>query len=324
MLTEKWTRPTGARHLFLNANHTQRMQTHITTVTYQIHDLTDYINWIYFFHAWGFQPRFATIADIHGCDACRAGWLASFPTKDCGKAAEAMQLHKEAMRMLRKLDGKCQVYAVYRLMDANSEGDNLILDGTPFPLLRQQTCVHADDPCLCLSDFVRPASSGIKDTVGGFATTVDSGMEEACQHDDYKCLLVKTLEERLAEAAAEKLHETIRKEVWGYAKNERLTMKQLLNEEFQGIRPAVGYPSLPDLSVNFLLDELIDMKRIGIRLTENGMMRPHASVCGLMFAHPAARYFSVGKIDRHQLEDYAARRGMDVETMGKYLASNLQ
>lgn len=324
MLTEKWTRPTGARHLFLNANHTQRMQTHITTVTYQIHDLTDYINWIYFFHAWGFQPRFATIADIHGCDACRAGWLASFPTKDCGKAAEAMQLHKEAMRMLRNLDGKCQVYVVYRLMDANSEGDNLILDGTPFPLLRQQTRVHADDPCLCLSDFVRPASSGIRDTVGGFATTVDSGMEEACQHDDYKCLLVKTLEERLAEAAAEKLHETIRKEVWGYAKNERLTMKQLLNEEFQGIRPAVGYPSLPDLSVNFLLDELIDMKRIGIRLTENGMMRPHASVCGLMFAHPAARYFSVGKIDRHQLEDYAARRGMDVETMGKYLASNLQ
>ena len=300
------------------------MQTHITTVTYQIHDLTDYINWIYFFHAWGFQPRFATIADIHGCDACRAGWLASFPTKDCGKAAEAMQLHKEAMRMLRNLDGKCQVYVVYRLMDANSEGDNLILDGTPFPLLRQQTRVHADDPCLCLSDFVRPASSGIRDTVGGFATTVDSGMEEACQHDDYKCLLVKTLEERLAEAAAEKLHETIRKEVWGYAKNERLTMKQLLNEEFQGIRPAVGYPSLPDLSVNFLLDELIDMKRIGIRLTENGMMRPHASVCGLMFAHPAARYFSVGKIDRHQLEDYAARRGMDVETMGKYLASNLQ
>ena len=101
-------------------------------------------------------------------------------------------------------------------------------------------------------------------------------------------------------------------------------MKQLLNEEYQGIRPAVGYPSLPDMSVNFVLDKLIDMKRIGIRLTENGMMQPHASVCGLMFAHPASRYFSIGRIGNDQLEDYAARRGMSARTMSKYLVSNLQ
>ena len=101
-------------------------------------------------------------------------------------------------------------------------------------------------------------------------------------------------------------------------------MKQLFNEEYQGIRPAVGYPSLPDMSVNFVLDKLIDMKRIGIRLTENGMMQPHASVCGLMFAHPASRYFSIGRIGNDQLEDYAARRGMSARTMSKYLASNLQ
>ena len=160
--------------------------------------------------------------------------------------------------------------------------------------------------------------------MGGFATTIDERMEEEFKEDDYKHLLIKTLGERLAEAAAEKIHETIRKEVWGYAKDEQLTMKQLLNEDYQGIRPAVGYPSLPDISVSYLLDELIDMKRIGIRLTENGMMQPHASVCGLMFAHPASRYFAVGKIDEDQLADYAKRRNIPIGQIRKYLTANLQ
>lgn len=300
------------------------MQTDITVVTYDIHDLTEYINWIYFFHAWGFQPRFAAIADIHGCDSCRAGWLASFPENERAKAAEAMQLHKEANRMLNAVDGRFKVYAVYRLMDANADDDNLLLNGTRFPLLRQQTRIKPEDPFLCLSDFVRPLASGITDTVGGFATTIDERMEEEFKEDDYKHLLIKTLGERLAEAAAEKIHETIRKEVWGYAKDEQLTMKQLLNEDYQGIRPAVGYPSLPDISVSYLLDELIDMKRIGIRLTENGMMQPHASVCGLMFAHPASRYFAVGKIDEDQLADYAKRRNIPIGQIRKYLTANLQ
>ncbi|WP_300724950.1 vitamin B12 dependent-methionine synthase activation domain-containing protein [uncultured Bacteroides sp.] len=300
------------------------MQTAITTVTYQIHDLAEYINWIYFFHAWGFQPRFAAIADIHGCDSCRAGWLASFPEEDRTKASEAMQLYKEATRMLNQIDCRYQVFAVYKLMDANADGDNLILDGMRFPLLRQQTRVRPEDPYLCLSDFVRPLSSGIKDTVGGFATTIDENMEKEYEHDDYQYMLIKTLGERLAEAAAEKIHETVRKEVWGYAKDEKLTIKQLLNEDYQGIRPAVGYPSMPDISVSYLLDKLIDMKRIGIRLTENGMMQPHASVCGLMFAHPASHYFAVGKIDNEQLNDYAARRGCSVDQIRKYLLANLQ
>jgi len=299
------------------------MQTEITTITYEIHDLTDYVNWIYFFFAWGFQPRFATIADIHGCDACRAGWLASFPEEERGKAAEAMQLHKEAMRMLNYLDGKYKVYGIYRLMNANSDGDNLILEGTRFPLLRQQTRVRPEDPFLCLSDFVRPLSSGITDTVGGFATTVDAAMEELFT-DDYKHMLVKILSERLAEAAAEKMHQTLRTKIWGYAPDEKLSMKELLREEYQGIRPAVGYPSLPDISVSHLLNELIEMDRIGIRLTENGMMQPLASVCGLMFAHPASRYFSVGKISEEQVNDYALRRGKTPEEMKKYLISNLQ
>lgn len=300
------------------------MQTEITTITYEIHDLTDYVNWIYFFFAWGFQPRFATIADIHGCDACRAGWLASFPEEERGKAAEAMQLHKEAMRMLNYLDGKYKVYGIYRLMNANSDGDNLILEGTRFPLLRQQTRVRPEDPFLCLSDFVRPLSSGITDTVGGFATTVDAAMEELFTNDDYKHMLVKILSERLAEAAAEKMHQTLRTKIWGYAPDEKLSMKELLREEYQGIRPAVGYPSLPDISVSHLLNELIEMDRIGIRLTENGMMQPLASVCGLMFAHPASRYFSVGKISEEQVNDYALRRGKTPEEVKKYLISNLQ
>lgn len=299
------------------------MHTDITVKEYDIHELAEYINWIYFFHAWGFQPKYSSIADIHGCDGCRAMWLVSFNEEERPKASEAMQLHKEAMRMLNSLDVRFKVYAMYRLMDANSDGDNIIMEGKTFPLLRQQTRVNDSDPFLCLSDFVRPADSGIKDTVGCFATTIDPEMEKEFEDDDYKHMLCKTLAERLAEAAAEKIHETIRKSVWGYAPDENLSVKELLNEKYCGIRPAVGYPSLPDISVNFLLDELLDMKRIGITLTENGMMHPHASVSGLMFAHPKSRYFSIGKIDEAQLADYAGRCGKTVDEMRKYLRANI-
>ena len=118
-----------------------------------------------------------------------------------------------------------------------------------------------------------------------------------------------------------KMHEYVRKEAWGYAKEENLGIADLLVEKYQGIRPAVGYPSLPDQSVNFLLDELLDMKQIGISLTENGAMYPHASVCGLMFSHPASEYFSVGKIGEDQLEDYTRRRGKSIEEMRKISGS---
>lgn len=293
-------------------------------VDYKIHEVSEYINWIYFFHAWGFQPKFSAIADIHGCDSCRAMWLASFPEEDRPKASEAMQLFKEASRMLNELDGGFQTHGVVRLMEANSDKDDLLLDGKRFPLLRQQAAkLKDDDPFLCLSDFVRPLSSGIADKVGAFATTVDAEMEHLYVGDDYKRMLVQTLSDRLAEATAEKLHEDVRKRIWGYAPEENLSVKDLHNEKYQGIRPAVGYPSLPDQSVNFLLDELLDMKQIGIALTENGMMKPHASVSGLMFAHPAAHYFSIGKIAGDQLADYAVRRGMSIEETKKFLAANL-
>lgn len=293
-------------------------------LTYNIADTAPYINWIYFFHAWGFQPRFATIANLHGCDSCRALWLASFPQADCNKAAEAMQLFKEAQRMLARLEGVLQMKCLFRLCRANADGDNLLLDDITFPLLRQQT-PHADDsPYLCLSDFVRPRSSGIADTVGVFASTVQGEAEAACGDDPYRQLLVQTLADRLAEAATERMHLYVRRTAWGYAPDEDLPIADLLQEKFQGIRPAVGYPSLPDQSVNFLIDRLLDLSRIGIRLTENGAMHPHASVSGLMLAHPAARYFAVGRIGNDQLEDYARRRGLSVDEIRKFLAANLR
>lgn len=293
-------------------------------LTYTLAETAPYINWIYFFHAWGFQPRFATIADLHGCDSCRALWLARFPEADRAKAAEAMQLFKEAQRMLAQLEGKLRVQVLFRLCRANAEGDNLLLDDVTFPLLRQQT-PHADgSPYLCLSDFVRPRSSGIEDTVGVFAATVGGEAETLGDDDPYRQLLVQTLADRLAEAATERMHLYVRRTAWGYAPDEDLPIADLFQEKFQGIRPAVGYPSLPDQSVNFLIDRLLDLSRIGIRLTENGAMYPHASVSGLMLAHPAARYFAVGRIGHDQLEDYARRRGLPLEEMKKFLAANLQ
>ncbi|WP_294500619.1 vitamin B12 dependent-methionine synthase activation domain-containing protein [uncultured Bacteroides sp.] len=292
-------------------------------LTYTIHDVTPYINWIYFFHAWGFQPRFAAIADIHGCDACRASWLTTFSEDDRAKAAEAMQLLKEANRMLNQLDETYHVHTIFRLCKANADGDNLLLDGTRFPLLRQQIPHPDGSPFLCLSDFVRPLASGTPDTVGIFAASCDGEVELLYEDDPYKRMLVQTLADRLAEAATEKMHEYVRKVAWGYAKDENLSIPELLKEKFQGIRPAVGYPSLPDQSVNFLLNELLHMQQIGITLTENGAMRPHATVCGLMLAHPAARYFAVGKIGNDQLEDYARRRGMPINEVKKFLAANL-
>lgn len=292
-------------------------------INYAIHDVSPYINWLYFFHAWGFQPRFAAIAHIHGCDVCRASWLTTFDESDRPKASEAMQLFKEANRMLDLLDKDFQAKTIFRLCEANADEDDLLLDGVRIPLLRQQTQRRADDPLLCLSDFVRPLSSGIKDTVGVFAATVPAEMDRIYEQDPYKHLLVQTLADRLAEAATEKMHEYVRKEAWGYASNEQLPIPELLQEHFQGIRPAVGYPSLPDQTVNFILNDLLDMTQIGITLTENGAMNPHASVTGIMIAHPASRYFAVGKIGEDQLADYARRRGMSVEDMRRFLAGNL-
>lgn len=291
-------------------------------LTYRIHDVAPYINWIYFFHAWGFQPRYAGIADIHGCEACHAMWLSSFSEEERPKAAEAIQLYKEACNMLNHLDEEGHtVHNLFRLCRANSDGDNFIIEDTLFPLLRQQTPHSDGTPYLCLSDFIRPLSSGITDTIGLFASTAGQAAEKSYSNDPYQHLLAQTLADRLAEAATEKMHEYVRKYAWGYAPNESLTIPELLAEKFQGIRPAVGYPSLPDQSVSFLLDQLLNMKQIGITLTENGAMHPHASVCGLMISHPAAHYFSIGAVDDEQLNDYAQRRQIPACEMRKFLST---
>ena len=264
-------------------------------ITYNISDVSPYINWAYFFYAWLMN----------------------------GKAKDAQQeLRNEAEQMLADMEGKYHTRAVYALCEANSEGDDIVINGTHVPMLRQQKVIPGK-PNLCLADFIRPASPGIKDTIGLFATSVDEEFTSNNEQDPYQRMLSQTLADRLAEATAEKIHEDVRKKYWGYAPDEQLTLMAIFAEKYQGIRPAVGYPSIPDTSMNFLLYELLDMKGIGIKLTENGMMVPHASVSGFMFAHPQSRYFDLGKIDDDQLVDYARRRNQPVETLRKYLASTL-
>lgn len=301
------------------------------SLLYPIHEVAPYINWSYFFHAWGFPARFAAIAHIHGCDSCRAAWLASFPVEDRQRAAEAMQLHKEAQRMLVSLDEKDHhTRCRFSLFPCNSDGDDILLwpsstdKATEAPVrlsfLRQQT-----SPFLCLSDFIRPLNpEGQRDRIGVFAATADAAIEQSfSDEDDYRHLLCQTLADRLAEATAECAHLSIRKVHWAYAPTESLSMADLHAERYQGIRPAVGYPCLPDQSLNFDLDRLIDFSAIGIHLTENAAMLPHASVSGLMLAHPQAQYFSVGRITEEQFQDYARRRRLSPDRLRPFLAANL-
>ncbi len=283
------------------------------TQRYTIHEAASYINWLYFFHAWGFPSRYSSIASVHGCVACRQNWLQAFPQVERDRARQAMKLYDEAQQLLRQWDeaGYHTLFSV-RLMDANSDGEDIILtqSGQRIPFLRQQHS-HEGKPCLCLADFVRPLASGIPDRIGVFASTVPSQiptdhLEEALIAD------------RLAEATAELGHLQTRREWWGYAPDEHLTLDELFAEKYQGKRPAVGYPSLPDQSVCFLLSELLDFPALGIQLTENGAMIPHASTCGFMFAHPATCHFSVGKVGEDQLQDYACRRGVSAQSLQKF------
>ncbi len=299
----------------------------IHTLTYAVHQVTEYINWIYFFHTWGYAPAFYGVTQVHDCVPCKAQWIASFEGKEREQARSVVLLYEEAQEMLRWLDERFTVSARFALSAANSDGDDLVLEGNVrLPLLRQQT-PKEEGAYLCLADFIRPLSSGIPDRIGVFVATAGAELEEAAAkyfpEDDYKQLLVKTLAERLAEAATERMHREVRTHYWGYAPEEQLSIHDLHIERFQGIRPAVGYPSLPDQSINFLLDSLIDFSAIGVRVTENGAMYPHASVSGLMMAHPQARYFSVGQIGEDQLVNYARRRGISPTDLRRFLAANL-
>lgn len=266
-------------------------------IIYKVGELIPYINWPYFDYAWGVGSK--------------------------GRH-ERTELRREADAMLVELEGRYSAHALFGIFTANSDGDDILVNGVRIPMLRQQHAAGANQTSLCLADFVRPLSMGVPDEVGVFATTVDAALEkDFATADPYQKMMAQTLADRLAEAAAEKMHQEVRTNYWGYAPDERLTIQQLHIEAFQGIRPAVGYPSLPDTSVNFILSDLLDMKQIGIRLTESGMMMPHASVSGLMIAHPKARYFNLGKIGEDQLRDYAARRGVPVELMRRFLSNSL-
>lgn len=295
-------------------------------LTYTVREIAPYINWIYYFHAWGMEPRFAAVANVHHCPSCRATWIASFPTEEQSKAREAMKLYDEATELLRQWADEAICHALFLLADAYSEGDDIIIDNRiRIPFLRQQQ-VGKLGYTLCLSDFIKEYSSeqvgrDITNTIGMFATTVSPPTN--AQLSTFN-LQLSTLSDRLAEATAEKMHEEVRKHYWGYAKDECLTMRELHEERFQGIRPAVGYPSLPDQSINHLIDRLLTLTDIGITLSENGAMNPPCSVSGFMFAHPKARYFAVGSISDEQLTDYAHRRDIPRQQAAKFLAALIE
>lgn len=275
-----------------------------TVLTYDIQEVEPYINWLYFYHAWGLSGK---------------------------PQVEKERIRQEAMELLKSWYGEFHTYAMFALFEANSDGDDILFyqEGDDkekvmrIPTLRQQHPMQEGMPNLSLADFIRPVDGGKKDKLGVFFATVDGEIVERYKHDEYLSMLALVLSDRLAEATVERLHEEVRRKYWGYAPDECLTKEQMFREDYQGIRPAIGYPSLPDTSVNFLLDRLLDMKQIGIRLTETGMMTPHSSVSGLMFAHPKARYFDLGKIGEDQLADYARRRGVPKEMMRRFLQSSL-
>ena len=293
-----------------------------------LHELVPFIDWVFFFMAWRMPGRFEGIETVHDCESCKMSWLHQFPLADRPKAEEALKLFKDAQEMLRQfLDEKIlTVNASFGVFDGYAKDDNIIIENNEqtilIPTLRQQH-EATDGFCYSLADFVAPEN----DYVGAFATTIQ-GVEafaETFEKDDdvFHSILAKTLSDRLAEAAAEWIHWKVRTQYWGYAADENLSVKDMLKTRFSGIRPAVGYPSLPDQSIIFLLDPLLKFEEIGIKLTENGAMFPNASVCGLYFAHPKSKYFMVGKIDEHQFHDYARRSGKSPDVLRKWMAANL-
>ena len=294
-----------------------------------LEDIIPYINWIFFFSAWKLNGRFAGIARLHGCDSCRAQWLASFPEEERAKAAEAMQLHKDAVRLLNRLVEMKADYckALYGFFPANSEGDDIHIGTITLPTLRQQA-KKEEGVYKSLADYIIPASEERTDYIGAFVVTAGSGAEALKnkleeEGDTYNSMLLQTLTDRLAEALAEYLHEKVRKEYWGYAPDESLSIADLYKVKYQGIRPAVGYPSLPDQLLNFTLDRLLDMSQIGVTLTENGAMYPTATVSGIYIAHPDSQYFMIGSIDEAQMKDYAARRHLTEAEAKKLLNKNI-
>jgi 5-methyltetrahydrofolate--homocysteine methyltransferase len=293
-----------------------------TLADYPIEELAERIDWSPFFATWELKGRYPAILS------------------DAAVGAAARELFEDAQAMLERAanEGLLQADAVVGLWPAGSTADDDIVVWTDetrttelarLHTLRQQVARTDERRDLALADYVAPVDSGVPDFVGAFAVTAGHGLAEAkaafeADHDDYSAILLTAIADRLAEAFAERLHERVRRELWGYASSETLDNEALISESFQGIRPAPGYPACPDhteLATIFQLLQAHD--RAGIELTESMAMLPAASVSGLYLWHPQARYFGVGRIDRDQLEDYASRKGWSIVDAERWLAPNL-
>ena len=284
-----------------------------------VDEVVPYINWVPFFALWQIPASLARVATIGGCDHCRAQWLASVPTADVNKAAQAMQLYKDALRVIRFFahNANDSITARVRFFDAHADGDDILVGEKRLPMLRSQA---SDGSFRSLADYVSPTA----DKIAAFAVTAGSGIESAINrkkelNDEYEALLYQAVSDRLVEAAAECFHRRVRTAIWGYAPDEAEPETTLLRNDYSGIRPAVGYPSLPDQSLIFDLDSLLDLASIGISLSENGAMTPLSSICGLMISHPQSAYFYIGTIGDDQREDYADRRNVSLETLSRFL-----
>jgi 5-methyltetrahydrofolate--homocysteine methyltransferase len=284
-------------------------------------EIAPYIDWSPFFHVWELRGGYPKILG------------------DPRFGPQARQLFADAGQLLEKLIAQnwLTAQAVYGFFPANSEGDDLVLyadqgrqrELARFATLRQQARKRdPGQPYYALADFIAPRQTGLADYLGAFAVTAGVGIEAHLarfeqDHDSYSAILLKALADRLAEALAELLHERARRE-WGYGKQENLTKEDLLRERYQGIRPAPGYPACPDHSQKRCLFDLLRVEQqTSMRLTETCAVLPAASVCGLYFAHPQSRYFSVGRIGRDQAQDYARRQGLSLAEAERWLAPNL-
>jgi len=284
-------------------------------------EIAAYIDWTFFFHAWQLKGRFPQILD------------------DPEKGEEARKLHADALAMLHQIvtEQWLSAQAVIGLFPASAVGDDIVVytdetrcdERLRFHFLRKQGKQPPGRPNECLADFIAPTEIGIPDYLGGFACTAGAGIDAhvkrfEADHDDYSALLLKALADRLAEALAELLHHRVRTRHWRYAQDEGLDTAALIDEQYQGIRPAIGYPACPDHTEKDLLWELLDAERnTGIWLTESKAMVPTAAVSGLYFSHPDSRYFAVGKINKDQVIDYAERKGMPLAEMERWLGPNL-
>ncbi len=285
----------------------------------EISQILPRIDWRFFFHAWKMTGNYEGLESLCDCEACKTQWLLRYRPEEKRKAEEAYKLMRDAQEVLREgvSENIFSISAMLCYSEAKSMDDGIFIqeiEGTPLflPMLRQQHPSERNNCCLSMTDFISPTA----DYIGIFAVTVHGGDEWAErlreEGDDYTSILIKSVADRLAEATADWLHEQSRNRYWGYGK---ITGRE-------GIRPAFGYPAMPDISLLKEVDAAIHLSEIGIQLTENCAMRPNASICGLHIAHPQSFYFMVGEIAEDQKRSYAAQRDTTVEELNKWLANS--